>query len=132
MHYHDKTPLGERAARLALQSVYGHRDGAEATVAKPLGIEACADGWRLSLDAGEGTLETSDGAEVRGLLGETLDGQWIPLRGEIDGASLRIKHPEGSLRIVSIAYAFTGWTDANLRTAGGQPVPTFILPIPER
>jgi len=132
VHYHDKTPLGERAARLALQTVYGLRTGAEATAARPLRIEACADGWRLSLDAGEGTLETSDGTEVRGLLGETLDGQWIPLRGEIDGANLRIKRPEGSLRIVSIAYAFTGWTDANLHTAGGQPVPTFILPIPER
>lgn len=131
VHYREKTPLGERAGRLALQEVYGKEVAGEARAARPQELTLAPTGWSLSLETGSAPLETSDGKAVRGLLAETLDGRWIPLRATIDGSTLQIDRPAGeTYRIVSIAYAFTGWTDGNLRTRGGQPVPTFLLPTP--
>lgn len=131
VHFHDKIPLGERAGRLALQTVYDAEEMGEARAARPLAAEVSPEGWIIRLETFGSPLVTSDGEAVRDLTGETLDGRWIPLRATIDGSSLRVERPEGeAMPIVSIAYAFSCITEGNLFLRGGQPVPTFILPTP--
>ena len=123
VHPKEKAPVGERLARLALNSTYGMSHVAQygpsvsrVTVSKGKMI--------IEFDNAD-VLTTSDGAPLRGLQIAPPTGSFVNVQQqdiEIVGNRVIIDGAKGCVRV---RYAWTPYTDANLVNGAGLPASTF-------
>ena len=123
VHPKEKAPVGERLARLALNSTYGMSHVAQygpsvsrVTVSKGKMI--------IEFDNAD-VLTTSDGAPLRGLQIAPPTGSFVNVQQqdiEIVGNRIIIDGAKGCVRV---RYAWRPYTDANLVNGAGLPASTF-------
>lgn len=124
VHANDKAVLGGRLADTTLAAIY--RD----TGVTVHGPRFAA--WEVDADSGVATvrfahaegLRTVDGEAPRGFHLSGEDRRWHRARAEIDGARVRLSHPEVAVPR-AVRYAWTGSPRVNLVNAGGLPAAPF-------
>lgn len=128
VHTPFKIPVGVRLADLALQSHYGRALSYAADAPMADALEKQGAQVVVRFRDSRGQLATLDGQAVRGFVGKTLEGRFVPLQAEISksGREVVLTLPGEGTVVTDIAYAFDPYTDANLCYAGGQPASTFI------
>lgn len=127
VHPKEKAPVGERLARLALNSTYGMKHVKQHGPA-PLSAKV-VDG-RIVIEFKDAeTLKTSDGKPLRGLESKAVVGK--PMA--IDEKDITVKDNriiiEGHSLAHSIRYAWKPYTDANLINEVGLPASTFEIEV---
>lgn len=127
VHYANKKPVGDRLARLALETVYKLPD---AHGESPVGWRAGREGDALVVqfrNAGR-NLKTSDGQPARGFEVRDLQGNWHVAAARIDADRIVLKLPADE-NLDAVAYAWQPYTDANLLNQYDLPASTFFLRI---
>ena len=129
VHYLRKRAVGERLAGLALHRVYGLRGvhGAGPAIGRTY---FSGDRLILQLDNTGGALRASDGKAVRGFQVEDAKGEWRMVPATVKGSQIILDgiQPKSFL---AVAYAWKPFPDANLVSAYGLPVSTFLLKASE-
>ena len=123
VHPKEKAPVGERLARLALNSTYGMSHVAQygPTVSR---VTASKGKIKIEFDNAD-VLTTSDGTPLRGLQIAPSTGSFVNVPQhdiEIKGNCIIIGNAKGCMRV---RYAWTPYTDANLVNGAGLPASTF-------
>lgn len=122
VHPHNKAPLGDRLARIALANVYGRT----IEYSGPQVEDTTAEGrnLRIAFSHAEGGLVPKNGApqtfEIAG-----VDGNFFPATAKIEGKSVLLTAPEVSLP-VRARYAWSNYPEAaNLSNRAGLPAAPF-------
>ena len=122
-----KKPIGERLARLALQSVYDYPIIGEGP--KVISAELVKGEVLLTFENGIG-LSSSDNDDIRSFEVAEFDGVYFPVTNvEIKGNQIRLKANEVK-NPCFIRYGWQPYTDANLINEAGLPASTFKLSLP--
>ena len=126
IHPHDKIPVGERAARVALRETLGEKD-LEAYGPMLEKAERRNDQLVLSFQHAEG-LKTTDGKPPKGFwITEDLK-EWIPAKAELRGTKVVISLPKG-YKFKQLRYAYAAKPDVNLINKAGLPAYPFKIPV---
>jgi len=113
-----KKPVGERAARSALHSVYGF-SGTIPTGPVYVGFTREGSSLRLHFERAEG-MSVSGGFELAG-----ADGIYQPACASVSGNCIVVRSPE-IVSPLAVRYAWKGFPeDADLRNGAGLPASTF-------
>lgn len=127
VHPKEKAPIGERLARLALNSTYGMSHVAQYG---PTVKTVKAEKGKIIIEFDYAVeLTTSDGASLRGLQIAPQTGSFRNVMQEdikIEGNRIVIKNAENCARV---RYAWTPYTDANLVNSDGLPASTFEIKV---
>ncbi len=128
VHPKEKAPIGERLARLALNSTYGMNHVA---MHGPVVESATRKGGNIILQFKEGdTLTTSDGTALRGFETSDKAGVFVPASGaRIKGNTVIIPADKRHTRV---RYAWKPYTDANLINGSGLPASTFEIEVEQK
>ena len=128
IHPHDKRPVGNRLARLALNRTYGKKDIAcDAPRLKTFRREGAA----LVLDFNDvSSWKTADGGEVRGFEVAGIDGVFYPAAAEIRGSSIAVSAPQVD-KPRELRYLCRNVAIGNLRNEHGLvPAPFRFSDVP--
>ena len=122
VHPHNKAPLGDRLARIALANVYGRKIEFSGPQVADTTLETGA--VRIKFSHCEGGLVARDGAlktfEVAG-----TDGKYFAAEARIDGAAIVLRSREVALPVAA-RYAWSNYPEgANLFNAAGLPAAPF-------
>ena len=123
VHPKEKAPVGERLARLALNSTYGM--GHVAQYGPSVSKVTVSKGKMIIEFDNADVLTTSDGTPLRGLQIAPPTGSFVNVPQhdiEIKGNCIIIGNAKGCMRV---RYAWTPYTDANLVNGAGLPASTF-------
>ena len=127
VHPKEKAPIGQRLARLALNSTYGM---GHVVQHGPTPMDAKAVNGKIIIEFSDAKeLKTSDGNALRGLEASDIVGslQEIPSENiKIDGNRIII---EGFDKARRVRYAWKPYTDANLVNETGLPSSTFEIEV---
>ena len=92
IHPHDKRPVGDRLARLALNRTYGKK---EIACDAPRVKSWKRDGNTIILDFKDASSwSTADGGDVKGFEVAGIDGMFYPAAAEIRGAGIAVSAPQ--------------------------------------
>jgi sialate O-acetylesterase len=122
VHPHNKAPLGDRLARLALANTYGRKIEFSGPQVEDTTLETGA--VRVAFSHCEGGLVAKDGDlktfEVAG-----PDGKYFPANAKIDGAAVILRSAEVAMPIAA-RYAWANYpAGANLYNTAGLPAAPF-------
>ncbi|MBR5511093.1 MAG: sialate O-acetylesterase [Bacteroidaceae bacterium] len=122
VHPREKSPIGRRLARLALNGTYGY---SHVTPCGPQLKSATAEGSTLcvSFDNADG-LCTADGKELRTFEIAEESGVFHPATATIDGTRILLK-AKGVKKPVRVRYGWQPYTEANLINSDSLPASTF-------
>ncbi len=125
VHPHNKAPVGDRLARIALANVYGRKIEFSGPVLAASAIEGGA--VRLKFTHLGGGLVAKDGPlktfEVAG-----ADGKFVPADAVIEGDTVLVRSP-AVVAPTAARYAWANWPEgSNLFNAAGLPAAPFQTP----
>ena len=124
IHPHDKRPVGDRLARLALNHTYGKK---EVVCDAPRVGEFKVYGGKFVVNfKNASSLSTADGGEVKGLEVAGIDGKFVPAQAQIRGAALEASSPQVA-QPRYLRYLWSNTAMGNLRNEHGLvPAPFKI------
>lgn len=122
VHPHNKAPLGERLARIALARDYGRKLEYSGPQVADTTMEAGA--LRVEFSHSEGGLVAKDGPlktfEIAG-----TDGKFVPAEAKIEGRAVVLRSAEVALPVAA-RYAWSNYpAEANLYNQAGLPAAPF-------
>ena len=122
VHYRTKRPVGERLALQALRHTYHHSLESEGPTLR-YAVRGQNHLAVLAFDHAEG-LTCTRGFEIAG-----SDGLFHPADIQIEGDKILLSSPSVEWP-AAVRYAWSGYTDADLRNMQGLPASTFYTSVP--
>lgn len=124
VHPREKLEVGQRLARWALHEQYGR----DIVFSGPLfkDYRVVNDRLEVLFDHNEG-LRSTDGQELQGFAFQTLDGQHISAKADIQDDKVVIELP--NVRLKTLVYGWDSVSQGNLVNQAGLPASTFRIPL---
>jgi len=135
VHPHNKEPVANRLARLALANVYGRTVECNSPTFESMKIEGAAARVKFSNTAGG--LSAKDGSALKGFQIAADDQEFADAEAKIDGDSVLVSASKVPIP-VAVRYAWDNYPEGmgcNLQNSAGLPAAPFrtdnwIYPIP--
>lgn len=122
VHPHNKAPLGDRLARIALANTYGRKIEFSGPQVADTTLETGA--VRVDFSHSEGGLVAKDG-ELKTFEVAGPDGKYFPATAKIDGTAVVLRSAEVAMP-VAVRYAWANYpAGANLYNTAGLPAAPF-------